>query len=448
MKRFFATLLCVFAVSAIAALAQNVEQVYTKDGNIYYGYISRQPTTGSVFQFVKERQLVTLSNESSGSASVEYSNVKFTSLSQAIQEYLVSEQGITDGTVKIAKIIADGKTYYKTFVLNDGYPLTFMWFDRALINIPYSNLQKIARNPRGSEEKSGVVTSVDLKGGYQYVGQVIEQYLGKSLSLLSEDNAIYSVDYADIAAIRYDGLDKSKPLFDQVPLLDQIVMSDGTRFVGFITSRDLVGGKITILEQRTNVSRMLESDKVQYFEKLPNIITVKDEPKDEKPAPAVLIDTMAREFNKFTVITENKTVKKKKVTFERFVVMTPLAEITTVNSKTGDVHFDFLSFPKVRTSHITICHAREYEATESKWGQTTKVLYPAVYSEDPVADVEYDFDKEKDRTIIDVTFPQSGLYVICFKGHDECIAVNVTVRGTSVWKASVEEDAEGESTAK
>lgn len=430
MKRFFIVLaFCLLAIGQISA--QEVERIYTNSGKVYSGYISRQPTTGTYLQFIAEKQFITLPADARPVLSPEKKD--FDRLPEAVRDWLRSEQGIHGGTVTLYKVTTKSSSYYGVYLLNSSTPVSFVSFGRTLLNIPYSDIQKICRNESVMPEGEGVVTILEMADGLQYKGDLLEQYPGVSVTLRADDGITRSIPYEDVVAIRYEPLDKGKSILEQIPLYDRVVMKDGARYLGVITSRDLKLKQVVFQDQDASYSRVIDAKEIAAYEKTPtnNNWGVKEQP-EEEPLKPVLIDTCGRDYNRLTIVTEKVAVSKK-ITEERTrsVVTTPVSELVTVDTRSGDVRFNFET--DARSSQISIRHAREYSAKEMKWNQTMYVVYPAIYQEDEVPAVEYDFDKVDGRTILDVTFRQTGLYVICFDGSDNCIAVKVNVSGSAPW---------------
>ena len=409
-------LLCV-----LGAKAQNFEQVYTKSGNIYNGYISRQPTTGSHIQFISDWESVTI--PLSPDVTVIHENRDFTRLSTEMQEWLMQECGIYGGLVDVGRVTTKDNAYYNVYFLNEGVGLlAFVDFGRKLVNIAYDDIQRITRTPYAEDATEGIRTVIEMNDGMVYAGQILEQYPGVAVTFVSDDRITRSLAYKDITAIRYEAINMDKPIVEQADLLDRVVMKGGMRYIGIITSRNLLAGQV-VLQGQDNRINVLNTRDISAYEKMPALIEKKAEDSVEETLPPVLIDTCRREFNRFFVVKETVKEKKKTQTLTRRIVMTPLSDIVAVDPYQGDVIINFQSL--VRSSKIKVMKAEAYQSAETRWSQTVYVEYPSLTDQSPVADVDYDITQEGDRTVLHATIRQNGLYVICFDDKDECIAFKV-----------------------
>lgn len=427
-------ILSIIAFGLLAAgitSAQEVETIYTNSGNVFSGYIFRQPTVGSHLQFVAEKQFITLPADVNPVITPERKD--FERLPNNMQEWLRKEQGIDGGNVTLYRVTTQSATYYDVYVLNDSYPTSFVSFGRSLLNIAYSDINKICRVEADDPATKGAVAVLELSDGLQYKGDILEQYPGVAITFRSDDNITRSIPFQDITAIRFESPDKDKSLLEQIPLYDRVVMKNGMRYVGVITSRNLKAKQVLFQDKDASFARVLDAKEILAYEKTPADRKEAKVVEEEKPLKPVLIDTCGQEYARITKVTEKvKIDKKKEEERSRFIVTTPISEIVTIDTRSGDVCFNLDT--KAISSRISINHAREYSAKEMKWNQTSYVLYPAIFQEDEKPTLDYDYDKENGRTILNVTFRQSGIYVICFDGSEDCVAVKVNVYGSTPWQ--------------
>ena len=196
MKRIILTTLAVFAV--ITAFSQNIEQVYTRSGNIYYGYISRQPTVGTHLQFVAERHTVTI--PVSQEVQISRDERDFDRLPSIMQDWLRAECGIFEGKVETGQVVTKNEAYYDVyFVSGGGNTISFMSFGRHLANIAYADVQRVARTPNPENAKEGVKTVIEMNDGMVYSGEILEQYPGVAVTFMSDDRVTRSLTYKEIA---------------------------------------------------------------------------------------------------------------------------------------------------------------------------------------------------------------------------------------------------------
>lgn len=108
-----------------------------------------------------------------------------------------------------------------------------------------------------------------LKNGQRLKGQIVENYPGKTLKIITDDNAVSVYDYTDIKAIRKEKLNSSHPLFEQSYLIDKVVMKDSdVTIVGVIVEQML--GTSVCIELEKGLQETIALNKILSYSKEKN----------------------------------------------------------------------------------------------------------------------------------------------------------------------------------
>ena len=163
---------------------------------------------------------------------------------------------------------------------------------------------------------SGLKEVVVLADGSTVDGQIIEQFPGKDLKIVTDKNEVLSYKFDQVKQINTEKLNPKMDLWPQVQLLDKIsVKGEDSDLVGFISSRTL--GKELVIEFENGNKRTIPQNQILSYAKIPNekYIAVYDKVikegeilLDGKPAYFVPLKTVGQYLVLDSIVSAQNTV--------------------------------------------------------------------------------------------------------------------------------------------
>ena len=157
---------------------------------------------------------------------------------------------------------------------------------------------------------------VVLADGSTVDGQIIEQFPGKDLKIVTDKNEVLSYKFDQVKQINTEKLNPKMDLWPQVQLLDKIsVKGEDSDLVGFISSRTL--GKELVIEFENGNKRTIPQNQILSYAKIPNekYIAVYDKVikegeilLDGKPAYFVPLKTVGQYLVLDSIVSAQNTV--------------------------------------------------------------------------------------------------------------------------------------------
>lgn len=233
---------CVVAAATAACLhAQNIEQVYLKDGSEYEGFISAQ-VPGDHIEVSAEKAVIYLDSEKAVDLIIARKPV--VDLPEAVYDW--AKENRPDSELLEVASFAFGKHVYKDVVLLEtGSRIKFISLTPDRYHLAWNEIYKTTKTRMGEEAISGIKDILTLKNGRYIKGYVVEQIIGSELRVRTNAGTVSSVKFSDILSINSEQIDESRSLWSQVMFLDRLELKNGEQVEGFIISR-LMGRHLTI----------------------------------------------------------------------------------------------------------------------------------------------------------------------------------------------------------
>lgn len=271
MIKHIATLLAAVCAAIFTVAAQTTDKVIIKNGSEYNGYISEQipgksitVTTESAILFVPSSQISNLT----------YRTVDVYDLPERLKLWVKNNRP-NDRTLEVASLQIGEKSYTDAVILEKGARYKILSVSDDSYQLQWTDVVRTIKPDDRSQIFADINDVVVLKNGNELTGYVTEQILGFELRIRTLSNEIISVKFPDIASIRSELVDKEKSLWEQLPLLDKIVLNDGSSVEGFIVSRTM-GSNLTIITREDSVEKMVKLNDIAKYLKLPNVQSEKN----------------------------------------------------------------------------------------------------------------------------------------------------------------------------
>lgn len=265
-KRIY--VLCSSAILTLTtAAAQNIDQVYLKDGSVYEGYISEQ-VPGKSISVTTEKATVFV--DSDDITSISYANKEVAQLAEPFRLWVKENQPRSRSIEVATLVIKNNRQLQDVVVLERGVRMKVLSFTKELNVFGWNDLLKTTRTPYVENAKMGIRDVVTMKDGARYEGQIIEQMLcAAQIKIRTLEGDIYSVDTKDLLSIRSEKINDDAALWKQTPLLDKVELKSGEAFEGFIISR-ISGVDITILVHDTGIEKTIPLERIAKYCRTPN----------------------------------------------------------------------------------------------------------------------------------------------------------------------------------
>ena len=396
MKKFLITLfLCTICGASLAA--QICEKVYSRDGNLYEGYISTQ-VPGVKVEVTTFRTTIVVPAEQVLSVKGER-DVTVDALPSVLGEYF---SGMPSSfKVKVADVKTETRTFSASVILEQGANYRILAKVDTLVEVSWKDLLVIAKDPVPMDAKTGVRDILTLKSGDVSYGTLIEQNIQKGMIKFWSNGEASQYRMSEIKTLQFMPAG-SMSLSSQAPLMDVLVLKDGTAPLrGFITSRE-PGKEVKIFSDGQEKS--VSTKEIAAYKKVKN--------------QAYL--AAGKQVRKTVADGELLVNGKKTETFpltsgDKFVCEFTEDGPRPVEIQKG-VGYDFWWGITCRTSQIKIFRSQN------------KKINPVFDLSGPKADVaDINFVQCADGIVkMNIVFFEPGTYAICGKeGYDKCILVTV-----------------------
>ncbi len=260
--------LCLGAVVSFGTLsAQNIDQVYTKDGSIYEGFISVQDPGKYV---TVKTEVATVFVEEAAISELLLKSVSCEELPVEMQSWMLDNYPEL-AEVEIASMKIDGRKHRNVIVLEKGASARWklLFFESDVYELPWNTLLKTTKTRYAIRQSAGIRDIVVLKDGNRFEGQVLEQIIGKELRIRTLDNRVHNVNFGNIQSISSEKIDPNSSILMQAPLWDCVVLYNGTSITGFITER-VMGQHLKILSREDQREHTVSLRSVKLYRKMPN----------------------------------------------------------------------------------------------------------------------------------------------------------------------------------
>lgn len=116
--------------------------------------------------------------------------------------------------------------------------------------------------------KTGIRERIGLASGETVTGHIAVQNIGKDI-IVKTGNRTRTIPVSDIVEIKSEAVSRDLPLWEQAPLLDRLVMKDGSVIEGFIVSRKM-GESVSIMQKNRFKSTTCTLAEIVKYQKVEN----------------------------------------------------------------------------------------------------------------------------------------------------------------------------------
>lgn len=317
-KLFYLILVALEIFSAnITVSAQNIEQIYMKSGSVVEGYIAEQnPGKHLIIQATK----ATIVANSDSLKDKITERILAENLPPEWKEWAEENNKYIDNAgVKQLELVTlefKNSVYSKVFILEKGSLVKFIDLSPNRYTFKWGDMYRTVKSERPDNLFSGLKEVVVLADGSTVDGQIIEQFSGKDLKIVTDKNEVLSYKFDQVKQINTEKLNPKMDLWPQVQLLDKIsVKGEDSDLVGFISSRTL--GKELVIEFENGNKRTIPQNQILSYAKIPNekYIAVYDKVikegeilLDGKPAYFVPLKTVGQYLVLDSIVSAQNTV--------------------------------------------------------------------------------------------------------------------------------------------
>lgn len=254
----------------VNTFAQNVEQIFMKSGSVVEGYIAEQnPGKFIAIQTTKATIVVnsdSLQNRIIERISAESLPSEWKMWAEENNKY-IDNDGVKQ--LELTTLEFNNCTYSKVFILEKGAVIKFIDLSPNRYTFKWGDMYRTVKNERPSNLFSGLKEILVLNDGSKIEGQIIEQFPGKDLKIVTAKKEILSYKFSQVKQIITEKFNERMDLWPQVQLLDKITLKgENAELVGFISSRTL--GKELIIEFENGDKRKIQQNAIASYAKIPN----------------------------------------------------------------------------------------------------------------------------------------------------------------------------------
>ena len=263
-------LYCVCAVVlSTTAMAQNIDKVYLSSGSEYEGYISEQRPG---YKIVVTATLATVNIASERISGVSTVKKDIAELDPTLQKWMkLNRPNATTLEVSNLKIRKNDDVFeYQDVVIleNNGTNVRLLIASEDRYVLDWEDIVKTTKVASAST-KFGIKEVVTLRNGKTYEGSIVEQVIGKQLTIKADNGKENVVKVADVASIKTLQRDPQSSLWLQIPLIDEVRLDDGVIKRGFISVRNM-GTSLEIIPENQTKAEVIDLAKITGYRKVLN----------------------------------------------------------------------------------------------------------------------------------------------------------------------------------
>lgn len=394
----------------IKAFAQNIEKIYMKSGSVVEGYIAEQ-NPGKFIAIQTTKATIVVSSDSLENRIIE--RISAESLPSEWKTWAEENNKYIDNDgvkqLELTTLEFKNRTYSKVFVLEKGSVIKFIDLSSNIYTFKWGDMYRTVKNERLSNLFSGLKEILVLNDGSKIEGQIIEQFPGKDLKIVTAKKEILSYKFSQVNQIITEKINERMDLWLQVQLLDKITLKgENAVLIGFISSRTL--GKELVIEFENGDKRKIQQNMIASYAKIPNEKYVAAYDKVIKEGEVLLDDKPA-------YFVELKPVGQYLV----------LGAIVSAQNRVGDIICLEANLTDTDTP-ITLVKAHVENVTIPNEKKKREVPYPVITYQDLVqSHVEIKREITPLGNLkVSFAVDEVGDYVLYIKGKEGYIVINVT----------------------
>ena len=269
LRKFFHLILLTFGNVFNNLFGQNVKQVHMKNGSIIKGCIVEQ-IPGEYITLQAEEATVVVNSDSLQDKISE--KIPLDSLPQKWKEWTKRNEeyiAVNGESLILTTLKFKNRTFNRVLLLEKGSLIKFLDVGRHRYTFAWGEMYRCVKNKRPDNLFSGIKDILVLDDGTEIPGQIIEQYPGQNLKILTDGGEILSFKFSQVKQIRAEKMSDRQNLWSQVQLLDKIqIKGEDLPLVGFISSRTL--GKEISFEFENYKKRTIPLNQIVSYGKIPN----------------------------------------------------------------------------------------------------------------------------------------------------------------------------------
>lgn len=260
----------VLGTSIETSVAQNVEQIFMKSGSVVEGYISEQ-NPGKFITINTQKAVIVANSDSVVSQKTE--TVPFESLSEEWKTWAQANKKIIESNgqkqLELSQLVFKNSEYNNVYLLEKGAMLKFLDLTPNSYTFKWGDMHRTVKNQRPNNAVSGLKEILVLNDNTQVQGQIIEQFPGENLKIISDEGEVLTFKFDQVVQIRTQQINEKLGLWKQIHLLDKIQLKGhDTPLVGSISSRTL--GKEFVMDFEDGTQRTIPQNQVTSYAKMPN----------------------------------------------------------------------------------------------------------------------------------------------------------------------------------
>lgn len=401
-------IIILFGIS-VNTFAQNIEQIYMKSGSVVEGYIAEQKP-GKHITCQTTRATIVVNSDSLQNRTID--RVPIETLSKEWRDWVEQNNKYIENDGKkqleLTTLVFKNSVFPKVFLLEKGSLIKFIDLTPNKYTFKWGDMYRTVKNKRPENLFSGLKEVLILTDNTKITGQIIEQFPGKDLKIVTDKEEVLSFKFSQVKQIKTEKFNDKLDLWSQVQLLDKIEVKDeDSELIGFISSRTL--GKAIVFEFENGEERTIPQNQVISYSKIPNnkYVAVYDRVLKEGD---ILLDGSLAYFVPL------KTVGQYLV----------LGNIVSLQKTVGDTICLEANFDNVETP-VTLVKAHVENVTVPSERRKREIPWPVITYQDlvqshvaisreitPLGNVKISFVVE-----------EVGDYVLYIQGKNEYIVINV-----------------------
>ena len=264
MKFIFITLLTTLLASSYVS-GKILDKVVMKDGSVIEGHIVSQ-LPGKEIRFYSEKATVcvemslvanTMKTEVEvsklpvewqtwiadnplsvrsdyGKKYIQMSRIFFTSNEAESDSVVVDTFDVKDPPVNMALLFARNFENHQVKIVERGSSIKFVDLTPLVCVLQFREMKSISKVLRQADVVTGMNDVIETRKGLSFHGQIVEQLLGKSIRLITDDGVTQVIENGDISVQKREKNNPNQDIFEQVPFLD-IVAANHKEIEGIIT---------------------------------------------------------------------------------------------------------------------------------------------------------------------------------------------------------------------
>ena len=241
-----------------------------KSGSVVEGYIAEQKP-GKHITFQTTKATIVVNSDSLQNRIIE--RVPLESLSNEWKDWAEQNNKYIENEgrkqLELTTLEFKNSVFPKVFLLEKGSLIKFIDLAPNKYTFKWGDMYRTVKNKRPDNLFSGLKEVLVFTDNTKITGQIIEQFPGKDLKIVTDKGEVLSFKFSQVKQIKTEKFNEKLDLWSQVQLLDKIeVKNENTELIGFISSRTL--GKEVVFEFENGEKQTISQSQIISYSKIPN----------------------------------------------------------------------------------------------------------------------------------------------------------------------------------